>query len=161
MPSVMAQCLVVEDEPTVRVLVGDLLETWGHQVVGASSGGEAIARLRERQFDLVVLDLMLGAASGFDVLDEMRRLGVRDDTRVLVLTARATEWDYLLGWMRGADEYLTKPFDPTEFERVVKETLSSTTDQLEERRRNELEKSQLLFKLETTFHETPDGGQEG
>lgn len=156
----MANCLVVEDEPTVRVLVSDLLETWGHEVVGASSGGEAIERLREGQFDLVVLDLMLGAASGFDVLDEMRRLGVREDTRVVVLTARSTEWDYLLGWMRGADSYLTKPFDPTQFERVVRETLKASSDQLEERRREELEKSQLLFKLETSFHETPDGGQE-
>jgi DNA-binding response OmpR family regulator len=157
----MANCLVIEDEPTVRVLVGDLLETWGHQVVGASSGGEAIERLRESQYDLVVLDLMLGVASGFDVLDEMRRLGVRDSTRVVVLTARATEWDYLLGWMRGADEYLTKPFDPTHFERVVRETLSSSADELEERRRGELEKSQLLFKLEKSFHETPDAGGDG
>ena len=157
----MARCLVVEDEPTVRVLVSDLLETWGHHVVSASTGGEAIARLREGQFDLLVLDLMLGAASGFDVLDEMRRLGVRDDTRVVVLTARATEWDYLLGWMRGADQYLTKPFDPTQFERVVNETLGATTDELEQRRRSELEKSQLLFKLESTFHETPDSGREG
>ena len=44
----MAHCLVVEDEPTVRVLVNDLLETWGHDVVPAATGGEAIARLRER-----------------------------------------------------------------------------------------------------------------
>ena len=157
----MSNCLVVEDEPTVRVLVTDLLEMWGHQVVGASSGGEAVERLRERQFDLVVLDLMLGAASGFDVLDEMRRLGVREDTRVVVLTARATEWDYLLGWMRGADQYLTKPFDPGQFERVVRETLASSSDELEERRRSELEKSQLLFKLETSFHEAPDSAPEG
>ena len=157
----MANCLVVEDEPTVRVLVTDLLETWGHQVLGAASGGEAIERLRESTFDLVVLDLMLGAASGYDVLDEMRRLGVRDDTRVIVLTARSTEWDFLLGWMRGADQYMTKPFDPTQFERAVKETLASSSDELEERRRTELEKSQLLFKLETSFHETPEQGGDG
>ena len=157
----MSNCLVVEDEPTVRVLVSDLLEMWGHHVVAASSGGEAVERLRERQFDLVVLDLMLGAASGFDVLDEMRRLGVREDTRVVVLTARATEWDYLLGWMRGADHYLTKPFDPGQFERVVRETLTSSSEELEERRRSELEKSQLLFKLETSFQEAPDSAPEG
>ena len=157
----MSTCLVIEDEPTVRVLVSDLLEMWGHTVVGASNGGEAIERLREQQFDLVVLDLMLGAASGFDVLDEMRRLGAREDTKVIVLTARSTEWDYLLGWMRGADQYLTKPFDPGKFEQVVRETLASSKGELEERRRAELEKSQLLFKLETSFHETPDSGPEG
>ena len=154
----MANVLVVEDEPTVQVLVQDLLEAWGHRVEATSTGDEAIERLRDQEFDVVVLDLMLGDVSGYDVLDEMTRLGQRDKTRVIVLTARATEWDYLLGWMRGADGYVTKPFDPVVFQGLITETLSQSRTELEERRRSELEKSQLLFKLETTFNNEPGTG---
>ena len=147
----MARVLVVEDERTVRVLLSDVLEAWGHQVEATSTGEEALEKLEERPFDLVLLDLMLGTVSGYDVIESMTKLGVRDQTRVVVLTARATEWDYMLGWMRGADEYLTKPFDPVQLQRVVDETLGSSPDELAERRRTQLEKSHLLFKLEATF----------
>ncbi len=98
--------MVVEDERTVQVLMQDLLETWGHDVQAASTGDQAIALLSAGEYDLIVLDIMLGGISGYDVLDEMSRLGVRERTRVVVVTGRATEWDYLLGWMRGADDYL-------------------------------------------------------
>lgn len=149
----MARVLVVEDEPTINVLFQDLLETWGHEVKSVSTGDEAIEVLAGREFDLVVLDLMLGPVSGYDVLDEMSRLGVREGTRVVVVTGRTTEWDYLLGWMRGADEYLPKPFDPVRLQQVLEEMLASSPEELAERRRTEMEKSQMLFKLESSFGE--------
>ncbi len=145
--------MVVEDEPIVQVVLQDLLEMWGHDVQAASSGDQAITLLSDNEYDLIVLDLMLGAVSGFDVLDEMSRLGVRESTRVVVVTGRATEWDYLLGWMRGADEYLPKPFDPVRLKIVMEEMLSSSPAELAERRRTEMEKSQMLFKLESSFGE--------
>lgn len=149
----MARVMVVEDERTVQVLLQDLLEMWGHDVHAASSGDQAIALLAASEYDLIVLDIMLGAVSGYDVLDEMSRLGVRERTRVVVVTGRATEWDYLLGWMRGADEYLPKPFDPVRLQRVLEEMLASSPAELSERRRTELEKSQMLFNLESSFGE--------
>jgi two-component system response regulator ResD len=149
----MARVLVVEDEPTVKVLFQDLLEAWGHEVKSVSTGDQAIEVLAGREFDLVLLDLMLGAVSGYDVLDEMSRLGVREGTRVVVVTGRTTEWDYLLGWMRGADEYLPKPFDPVRLQQVLEEMLASSPEELAERRRTEMEKSQMLFKLESSFGE--------
>lgn len=145
--------MVVEDERTVQVLLQDLLETWGHDVESASTGDQAISLLSANEYDVIVLDLMLGAVSGYDVLDELSRLGVRERTRVVVVTGRATEWDYLLGWMRGADEYLPKPFDPVRLKLVLEEMLSSTPDELAEHRRRELERSQMLFNLESSFGE--------
>ena len=145
--------MVVEDEPTVQVVIQDLLEMWGHDVETASSGDQAIALLNAQEFDLIVLDIMLGAVSGYDVLEELTRLGVRERTRVVVVTGRATEWDYLLGWMRGADEYLPKPFDPVRLKLVLDEMLASTPDELAQKRRTELDRSQMLFNLENSFGE--------
>ena len=153
--------MVVEDEPIVQVVLSDLLEMWGHDVQSASTGDQAISLLSSSEFDLVVLDLMLGAVSGYDVLDEMARLGVRERTRVVVVTGRATEWDYLLGWMRGADEYLPKPFDPVKLKLVMEEMLACSPAQLAERRRVELEKSQMLFNLESSFGEEEGPSSEG
>jgi DNA-binding response OmpR family regulator len=143
----MARVMVVEDERAVQVVLQDLLETWGHDVQAASTGDQAIALLSAHEYDVVVLDIMLGAVSGYDVLDEMTRLGLRDSTRVVIVTGRATEWDYLLGWMRGADEYLPKPFDPVRLEKVLEDMLASSPEDLAERRRSELESSQLLAEL--------------
>jgi DNA-binding response OmpR family regulator len=145
--------MVVEDERTVQVLMQDLLETWGHDVQAASTGDQAIALLSAGEYDLIVLDIMLGGISGYDVLDEMSRLGVRERTRVVVVTGRATEWDYLLGWMRGADDYLPKPFDPVRLQKAIEDMLSATPEDLAERRREELERSQDMFNLESTFGE--------
>jgi DNA-binding response OmpR family regulator len=155
----MARVMVVEDERTVQVLMQDLLETWGHDVQAASTGDQAIALLSAGEYDLIVLDIMLGGISGYDVLDEMSRLGVRERTRVVVVTGRATEWDYLLGWMRGADEYLPKPFDPVRLQIVLEEMLSSSPEDLAERRRSEVERSQMMFNLESSFgEEGPSAG---
>ncbi len=145
--------MVVEDERTVQVVIQDLLEMWGHDVEAASDGDQAISLLSTNEFDLIVLDIMLGAVSGYDVLDELTRLGMRERTRVVVVTGRATEWDYMLGWMRGADEYLPKPFDPVRLKDVLEEMLASTPGELAERRRTELDRSQMLMKLETSFGE--------
>jgi DNA-binding response OmpR family regulator len=145
--------MVVEDERTIQVLMQDLLETWGHDVQSASTGDQAIALLSAHEYDLVVLDIMLGGISGYDVLDEMCRLGMRENTRVVIVTARSTEWDYLLGWMRGADEYLPKPFDPVRLQNVLEEMLSATPEALADRRRNELGTSQMLADLQKTFGE--------
>ena len=153
MPNEMARVMVVEDERLIQVLIQDLLEMWGHEVEHASNGDRAIEMLFSKQYDLVVLDIMLGAVSGYDVLDEMSRIGVRERTRVVVVTGRTSEWDYLLGWMRGADEYIPKPFDPVRLKQVLEEMLTSSPEQLSARRRTEMEKSQMLFKLENSFGE--------
>jgi two-component system phosphate regulon response regulator PhoB len=100
-----------------------------------------------------VLDLMLGRVSGWQVLRQMERWGIRRRTKVLVLTARASERDILHGWRMGADEYVTKPFDPSLLVDAVAWTLERTPEELEDRRRNELEKTELLYRVQVAFNE--------
>jgi len=97
---------VVEDEQSNQRQVRLLLEQEGHVTEGASTGPEALERLSENTFNMVVLDLMLGPFSGWQVLREMERLSLRRGTRVLVLTARNSERDILHGWRMGADDYV-------------------------------------------------------
>ena len=152
----MARVLVVEDEGAIRGLLEAILRSSGHEVDEAASGEQALARLTENHYEVVVLDVMLGQMSGWDVLAEVERLGLRGRTRVLALTARSQEWDFVLGWTHGVDEYLTKPFDPEVVQNAVRQVLEHTPEELAERRKTELAKAQLLLKLESSFQD-PDG----
>jgi two-component system response regulator ResD len=147
----MARILVVEDDDAIRQLVHKVLGMAGHDVEEAATGDEAIKRLVEDKFALVVLDLMLGAVSGWDVLEEAGRRGVRDRFKVLMLTARRSERDFLHGWRMGVDAYLTKPFEVEALTEAVRDTLQKSPEQLAMRRKEELEKAELLYRLESAF----------
>ena len=147
----MARILVVEDDQAIRDLVVRVMRGEGHDLHEAASGDEALTRLAEESYDLVILDLMLGAVSGWDVLEEAGRRGVRAKFKVLMLTARSSERDFLQGWRSGVDQYLTKPFDVHVLRETVEDTLRSSSEQLAERRRGELEKTELLYRLESAF----------
>ena len=106
--------LVVDDEPDITALVAYHLARAGYRVSTAANGPDALRAAREERPDVVVLDLMLPGASGYEVLQELRRL---DDTRqvgVILLTSRRDEADRIRGLSLGADDYLTKPFSPAE-----------------------------------------------
>jgi len=106
--------LVVDDEPDITALVAYHLAKAGYRVSTAANGPDALKAAREERPDVVVLDLMLPGASGYDVLAELRR---REETRevgVILLTARRDEPDRIHGLTLGADDYLTKPFSPQE-----------------------------------------------
>jgi len=104
--------LLVEDEPGLRVTLADLLTAEGHEVEAASDGESGLARAVPGGFDLVVLDVMLPKRTGFAVCRELRQRGV--DTAILMLTAKTQVVDRVVGLKLGADDYLTKPFDPAE-----------------------------------------------
>jgi len=106
--------LVVDDEPDITALVAYHLARSGYRVSTAANGREALKAAREERPDVVVLDLMLPGVSGYDVLDEMRRLPETRDVGVILLTARREEADRIKGLTHGADDYLTKPFSPHE-----------------------------------------------
>jgi DNA-binding response OmpR family regulator len=150
----MARILVVEDDPHVRHLVQVVLGGEGHETESAGSGSEALEELSEHAYDLIVLDLMLGRVSGWQVLREMERWGVRAGTKVLILTARASERDILHGWRMGVDEYVTKPFDPAVFMEAVGETLRRSLEELKLRREAELQKAELLYRVQVAFEGT-------
>jgi two-component system, OmpR family, alkaline phosphatase synthesis response regulator PhoP len=107
-----ARILLIEDEPGLVETVTELLAAEGHQVESTRDGGSGVACGLAGRFDLIVLDVMLPGKMGFDVCRELRQKGV--DTAILMLTARAQVTDRVVGLKLGADDYLTKPFDPAE-----------------------------------------------
>jgi DNA-binding response OmpR family regulator len=116
----MPRILVVDDEPKIVRLVRDYLEHAGFTVIVARDGREALMRVRSERPDLVVLDLGLPGLDGLDVTRALRR-----DTALplIMLTARDSETDRVLGLELGADDYLTKPFSPRELVARVRAVL--------------------------------------
>jgi two-component system copper resistance phosphate regulon response regulator CusR len=104
--------LVVEDEPKVAQAVRDVLVGESYEVLVASTGDEGFSRATRERFDAIVLDIMLPVRDGLDVLTLLRARG--DATPVLILTAKDTVDDRVLGLDLGADDYLVKPFAFTE-----------------------------------------------
>jgi two-component system alkaline phosphatase synthesis response regulator PhoP len=104
--------LLVEDEPGLRRTVKDLLASSGYTVETSQDGADAQTRAEAESFDLIVLDVMLPSKSGFDVAKALRKNGVL--TPILMLTARTELNNKLQGFKAGADDYLTKPFEPPE-----------------------------------------------
>jgi DNA-binding response OmpR family regulator len=104
--------LIAEDDPKQAELVRLYLERAGFAVVVSTNGHDALEQIRRRQPDLVVLDVMMPKIDGLDVCRILRH--EQADVAILMLTARSTEDDLLLGLELGADDYMTKPFSPRE-----------------------------------------------
>ena len=107
-----SRILLVEDEPGLVLTVSDLLRAEGYRVDTAADGEAATAKASTGDFDLVILDVMLPKKTGFEVCRELRQKGV--DVPILMLTAKTQVTDRVVGLKLGADDYLTKPFDPAE-----------------------------------------------
>jgi two-component system alkaline phosphatase synthesis response regulator PhoP len=107
-----SRILLVEDEPGLVLTVSDLLSTEGYEVESAADGETGLSQAIAGKFDLVILDIMLPRKTGFDVCRELRQKGI--DVAILMLTAKTQVVDRVVGLKLGADDYLTKPFDPAE-----------------------------------------------
>lgn len=105
------QILVVDDEWNMRNLLRIYLIKEGFEVKEASSGTEALAMIDKQEFDLVLLDVMMPDTDGWQVLKAIR---TKSNVAVLMLTARSETKDKVYGLRIGADDYLTKPFEPEE-----------------------------------------------
>ncbi len=103
--------LVVDDEPRIIEITRDYLERAGFRVTTAANGADALAMVRSRRPDLIVLDLGLPKMDGLDVTRALRR---QSNVPIIMLTARVDEADKLAGLELGADDYITKPFSPKE-----------------------------------------------
>jgi len=104
--------LLIEDEPGLVITVTDLLTGAGYEVDSAADGDAGLAKALAGHFDLIILDVMLPRKSGFDVCRDLRQKGA--DIAILMLTAKTQVIDRVVGLKLGADDYLTKPFDPSE-----------------------------------------------
>ena len=117
----MVKILIVEDEPNMRMGLRDNLEFEGYEVSIAEDGEKGLKMIRENQYNLILLDVMMPKISGFDVCKIIRKEGVQ--TPVILLTAKGEEIDKVLGLELGADDYVTKPFSLRELLARVKAVL--------------------------------------
>ena len=116
--------LIVEDEPSIASFVSLYLKNAGYAVKAVATGSDALAQVESEQPALVVLDLMLPDIDGIEVC---RRIRQRRDIPILMLTARDEDVDKIIGLEVGADDYMTKPFNPRELVARVKSILRRST----------------------------------
>ena len=117
----MTRILIVEDDPGIALGLEEDLSLEGYGVEVARDGESAVRRAREGSFQLIVLDVMLPGKDGFQVCRELRRGGGM--TPIILLTAKASEAEKVLGLQLGADDYLTKPFSPLELRARIQAVL--------------------------------------
>jgi DNA-binding response OmpR family regulator len=153
----MSRILVVEDDPAILRGLADNLAFESHEVLTATNGEQACILIRDKQLDLIILDLMLPRLSGYEVCRKMRGEGI--STPIVMLTARDQEADRVLGLDLGADDYVSKPFSIRELmarvRAILRRSQSSRTMRDELRvgeiaidfRRYEARKSGVLFDM--------------
>ncbi|EGY79673.1 response regulator transcription factor [Peptoniphilus indolicus] len=107
----MFKILVVDDEPKIREVIRTYAEFEGHTVIEAEDGLDAIDKVKEQSFDVIVMDIMMPKLDGFSSYKEIRKIA---DIPVLMLSARGEEYDKLFGFEIGIDDYVVKPFSPKE-----------------------------------------------
>ena len=109
--------LVVDDEALIREVVKEYLLLENFLVEEADDGDKAIEMIKKEEYDLVILDIMMPKKDGFQTMKELKQI---KDIPVLMLSARAEEFDKLIGFDLGIDDYVTKPFSPKELVARVK-----------------------------------------
>jgi DNA-binding response OmpR family regulator len=156
--SVGAEVLVVDDDEVVRGMLAWLFEDAGYGVRQAADGAEALLELGTRPPDCMILDLMMPVVDGQTVLERRREEELAPHTRIVVLTAKNDPDTQVWCWERGADEYLTKPFDGDRLIRLVGDIMGLTEEQLEHRRDVGLAEARRLDAIERALN-LPEPGR--
>ena len=118
----MKKILIIEDEEAIAMIEQDYLELSNFETEVVGDGASALQKLNDNSYDLILLDLMLpGGMSGYDVCKKIRG---QVDIPIIMVTAKTESLDKVLGLELGADDYLTKPFDPAELVARVKANLN-------------------------------------
>ena len=121
-----AKVLIIEDEEHISELVKYNLEASGYQVIAAYDGEEGLKAVFEHKPDLVILDLMLPKMDGISVCNKLRNNKETEDISIIMLTAKSSETDKIIGLEIGADDYITKPFSVRELQARIKTVLRRT-----------------------------------
>ncbi len=133
----MYHILVVDDEIRIRSIIRNYAEFEGHTVTEAGDGMEAVRLVRNGEYDIIILDIMMPELDGFSACREIRRISA---TPIIMLSARGEEYDKINGFELGIDDYVVKPFSPRELmlrvEAVMKRTRRGVR---QERAQNEIE----------------------
>jgi two-component system response regulator ResD len=120
MPFIQGKILVADDDESIVELIMLYLRKDGFDVITARDGGEALRKITQHSPDLVLLDIMMPVKDGWEVCREIRQ---RYQLPVIMLTARSEDYDKILGLELGADDYITKPFNPRELVARVRAVL--------------------------------------
>ena len=122
----MPKVLIADDEPHIRLLLEQTLEDLedeGLEIFIAENGAEALESIKENKPDMVFLDVMMPKMNGFEVCSEVKNNLKIPDIYIVLLTAKGQEMDKLKGMEYGADMYMTKPFNPDDIVKKVREIL--------------------------------------
>ena len=149
----MAKIHIADDDPDIRHLLTFVLAEEGHEVRVSKDGRMAVDAMCMDPPEVLVLDLMMPEMDGHAVLRDMKDYQVLDSVKVLVLTAKGSEHDRHLAFELGADNYLTKPFEPDEVVAVVTEMLELSKEELKVSREQERDTAHLLSQLESILDE--------
>ncbi len=125
----MYNILVVDDEEKIRQIIRKYAEFEGHTVTEVSGGLEALEVTSERDFDIIILDIMMPDLDGFSVCREIRK---KKRTPIIMLSARGEEYDRIHGFEIGVDDYVVKPFSPKELMLRIGAVLKRTNDSMGE-----------------------------
>lgn len=116
----MQKILVVDDDNLLRRIIGDRLKSLGYEVTTAMHGQEGLTLAEQAPPDMIVTDVVMPHMDGVELVRRVRANDLLAKTLILMLTSRGTSEDKILGLDSGADDYLTKPFDPQELAARVK-----------------------------------------
>ena len=138
----MKTILVVDDEYLIRNVIKEYCQSEGYKVDEASNGEEAIDKVYENEYDLIIMDIMMPDMDGYEASKELKEI---KDIPIIMLSARTEEEDKLNGFNIGIDDYVTKPFSPKELVARIKANLKRNTIMNEEI-------SYLGLKIDTLGH---------
>jgi DNA-binding response OmpR family regulator len=119
----MAKILIVDDEQMIRTVIKEYAEFEGHECFEAEDGMQAVKMVRDGQYDLVIMDVMMPKLDGYYAVKEIRKFS---SIPIMMLSARVEEYDRLFGFEVGVDDYVTKPFSPKEVMARVNAILKRT-----------------------------------
>ena len=112
----MAKILVVDDEIKIREIIKEYAEFEGYEVAQAEDGMQAVEMVKNQDFDIIIMDVMMPKLDGYSACKEIRKI---KQIPVIMLSARGEEYDKLFGFEIGVDDYVVKPFSPKELIRAV------------------------------------------
>lgn len=148
--------LLVEDEDAIRKFIKINLEREGYEVYEAGTGEEGIEIADSKDIKIVVLDVMLPGIDGFKVCEILRKK--YKDLGIIMLTAKAEDYDKIMGLQYGTDDYMTKPFNPTELTLRIKSLERRVITENEDNKKNIIESG--VFKMDTYSRKFFKNGKE-
>ena len=121
--------LIADDEPLIREVIKEYCALENYEVLEAENGVEALEKIKTNDIDIIVLDIMMPKLDGFSTLKEIKQI---KNIPVILLSARKEEFDKLMGFDLGSDDYMTKPFSPKELIARIKAILKRTNKETDE-----------------------------